>query len=168
TYTLTPDDIGATISLVVTATGKGGSTAAAPVVTGVVAAAPVPAATPGSAVAQAGLAGAVSSLDGTATVTWQPGAVPTGSTVSLAASGKGLLLGVSPTVAQLPWPVDLAYAAAPAGDVVGYSSDGRVWLAAARLPAPVLPPGQIAGTYSDAAGLAHVLLRAPRRVALFR
>src|SRR5207237_610573 len=115
----------ATASLGVTATGKGGSTAAAPVVTGVVAAAPVPAATPGSAAAQAGVAGAVSSLDGTATVTWQPGTVPTGSTVSLAASGKGLVLGVSPAVAQLPWPVDLAYAAAPAGNVVGYSADAR-------------------------------------------
>jgi len=168
TYALTPDDIGSTVSLVVTATGKGGATSAPTAATPVVAAAPVPPAVPGSGVAQAGLAGAVSSPDGTATVTWQPGAVPIGSTVSLAASGKGLLLGVSPTVAQLPWPVDLAYAAAPAGDVVGYSSDGRVWLAAARLPAPVLPPGQIAGTYSDAAGLAHVLLRAPRRVALFR
>jgi len=168
TYTLTPDDIGATISLVVTATGKGGSTAAAPVVTGLVAAAPVPAATPGSAAAQAGLAGAVSSLDGTATVTWQPGAVPTGSTVSLAASGKGLVLGVSPSVAQLPWPVDLAYAAAPAGNVVGYSADGRVWLVAPRLQTATLPPGQIAGTYTDAAGLVHVLLRAPLRVALFR
>jgi hypothetical protein len=101
-------------------------------------------------------------------VTWQPGAVPTGSTVSLAASGKGLLLGVSPTVAQLPWPVDLAYAAAPAGDVVGYSADGRVWLAAPRLQTAALPLGQIAGTYTDAAGLVHVLLRAPMRAALFK
>jgi lysozyme len=168
TYTLTPDDIGATLSLVVTATGKGGSTAAPAAVTPVVAAAPIPPAVSGSAVAQQGLAGAVSSPDGTATVTWQPGAVATGSTVSLAASGKGLVLGISPTVAQLPWPVDIAYAAAPAGYVVGYSEDGRVWLAAPKLQTPTLPPGQIAGTYADAAGLVHVLLRAPRRVALFR
>jgi hypothetical protein len=165
---LTPDDIGATVSLVVTGTGKGGSTAAPAAVTPVVSAAPVPPAVPGSAVAQQGLAGAVSSPDGTATVTWQPGAVATGSTVSLAASGRGLVLGISPTVAQLPWPVDIAYAAAPAGYVVGYSADGRVWLAAPKLQTPILPPGQIAGTYADAAGLVHVLLRAPRRVALFR
>jgi GH25 family lysozyme M1 (1,4-beta-N-acetylmuramidase) len=168
TYTLTPDDIGATVSLVITATGKGGSTAAPAAVTPVVAAAPVPPAVPGSAVAQPGLAGAVSTPDGTATVTWQPGAVPIGSTVSLATSGKGLVLGVSPTIAQLPWPVDLAYAAAPAGDVVGYSTDGRVWLAASSLQTPTLPLGQIAGTYADAAGLVHVLLRAPLRVALFK
>jgi GH25 family lysozyme M1 (1,4-beta-N-acetylmuramidase) len=168
TYTLTPDDIGATVSLVVTATGKGGSTSAPAAVTAVVAAAPVPPAVPGSTVAQPGLAGAVSSPDGAATVTWQPGAVPAGSTVSLAASGKGLLLGVTPAVAQLQWPVDLAYAAAPAGDVVGYSIDGRVWLAAPRLQTPALPLGQVAGTYADAAGLAHVLLRAPLRVALFQ
>lgn len=168
TYTLTPDDIGATVSLIVTASGKGGSTSAATAATGVVAAAPVPPAVPGSAVAQPGLAGAVSTVDGTATVTWQPGAVAAGSTVSLAAARKGLLFSVSPTVAQLPWPVDLAYSSAPAGDVVGYSTDGRVWLAAPLLRTPVLPPGQIAGTYADAAGLVHVLLRAPRRVALFR
>jgi GH25 family lysozyme M1 (1,4-beta-N-acetylmuramidase) len=168
TYTLTPDDIGATVSLVVTATGKGGSTAAPAAVTPVVAAAPVPPAASGSAVAQPGLAGAVSSPDGTATVTWQPGAVPIGSTVSLATSGKGLVLGVSPAIPQLPWPVDLAYAAAPAGDVVGYSTDGRVWLAASSLQTPTLPLGQIAGTYADAAGLVHVLLRAPVRIALFK
>jgi hypothetical protein len=110
----------------------------------------------------------LSTPDGTATVTWQPGAGAIGSTVSLGASFKGLVLGLSPTVAQLPWPVDIAYAAAPAGYVVGYSADGRVWLAAPRVQTPTLPPGQIAGTYADAAGLVHVLLRAPRRVALFR
>jgi GH25 family lysozyme M1 (1,4-beta-N-acetylmuramidase) len=168
TYTLTPDDIGATVSLVVTATGKGGSTSVPTAATAVVAAAPVPPAVPGSTVAQPGLAGAVSSADGTATVTWQPGAIPAGSTVSLASSGKGLLFGVSPTVRQLPWPVDLAYAAAPPGQIVGYSAGGRVWLAAPLLAAAVLPPGQTAGTYTDAGGLVHVLLRVPGRVALFR
>lgn len=168
TYTVAPADIGATISLVVTATGKGGSTSAAAPVTPVVGAAPVPAAVPGSAVAEPGIAGAVASVDGSATVTWQPGAVPAGSTVALAPSGKGLLLGVSPTVAQLPWPVDLAYAAAPPADVVGYSTDGRVWLPAARLKGAALPTGQVAGTYTDATGLVHVLLLAPLRVALFR
>ena len=75
-YTLTPGDIGATISLVVTATGKGGSTSAAAPTTPVVAAAPVPAPPAGSAVAAPGAAGAVSTADGAATVTWQPGAFP--------------------------------------------------------------------------------------------
>jgi GH25 family lysozyme M1 (1,4-beta-N-acetylmuramidase) len=166
-YTLTPDDIGATISLVVTATGRGGSTSAPAPATAAVVAAPVPAAVPGSAVAEPAAAGAVSAADGSATVTWQPGAVPAGSTVSLAPSGRGLLLGVSPAPPLLPWPVDLAYAAAPAGAIVGFSTDGKVWHAADRLAAPALRAGAVAGTYADAAGLVHVLLRVPARVALF-
>src|SRR4029077_2872157 len=42
-YTLTPDDIGSTLSLVVTGTGAGGSTSATAATTGVVVAAPLPA-----------------------------------------------------------------------------------------------------------------------------
>ena len=165
-YTLTPDDIGSTISPVVTATGRGGSTSAPAQTTAPVTAAPVPAAVPGSAVAVAGAAGAVSTLDGSATVTWQPGAVPVGSTVSLAPSGRGLLLGISPTVAQLPWPVDLVYAQ-PTADVVGTSTDNKVWHAASHLAGPALAVAQLAGTYADASGLTHVLLRTPARIALF-
>src|SRR5207249_3792059 len=86
-YTLSPGDIGSTISLVVTATGKGGSTSAPAPTTSAVSAAPIPPAVTGSAVAQATLAGAVVSADGRATGTWQPGAVPIGSTVSLLTSG---------------------------------------------------------------------------------
>lgn len=166
TYTLTPDDIGASISLVVTATGRGGSTSAATAATPPVAAAPVPPATPGSAIAQGGAAGAVSSTDGSATLTWQPGAVVVGSTVSLAPTGKGLAFMVSPALAQLPWPVDLAYAAAPSG-VLGYSLDGVVWHRVPSLTAAALPVAQLTGAFTDAAGVVHVLLRTPARVAVF-
>jgi len=165
-YTLTPDDIGATISLVVTATGKGGSTSAPAATTAAVVAAPVPAAVVGSAVAQPGAAGAVSSADGSATVTWQPGAVPAGSTVSLSQSGKGLLVGVSPTPAQLPWPLDLVYAA-PTTNGIGWSGGGKIWLVAPPVPTAALPVTELAGTYVDANGLTHVLLRTPARVGLF-
>ncbi len=165
-YILTPDDAGATISLVVTATGKGGSTSAPAATTAPIAAAPVPAAVVGSAIAEAGAAGAVSAPDGSATVMWQPGAVPVGSTVSLSPSAKGLQFGVSPTVAQLPWPVDLVYAAATT-NVVGYSTDGAIWHVALPLATAVLPVAQLAGTYADATGLTHVLLRTPALVGLF-
>ena len=76
TYVLTPGDIGTTLSLVVTATGRGGSRTAGAPTTAVIAPAPVPAAVPGPLAAQAGVAGAVVTTDGRATVTWQPGAVP--------------------------------------------------------------------------------------------
>jgi hypothetical protein len=165
-YTLTPDDIGGTISLVVTATGKGGSTSAPAATTPAVVAAPLPPAVVGSGVAQPGAAGAVSSADGSATVTWQPGAVPAGSTVSLSPSGKGLLVGVSPTSTQLPWPLDLVYAA-PTTNVVGWSAGGKVWLVATPVPTATLPVAELAGTYVDANGLTHVLLRTPARVGLF-
>ncbi|MDX6485126.1 MAG: hypothetical protein QOF43_279, partial [Gaiellaceae bacterium] len=165
-YSLTPDDIGSTLSAVVTATGRGGSTSSPAPTTLAVVAAPVPPAVVGSLVAAAGAAGAVTSLDGTATVTWQPGAVPAGSTVTLAKSGKGLLLGVSPAPAQLPWPVDLVYATSTA-DVVGTSVDGKLWSAAPRLRQSTLPVAALTGTYVDPSGLTHVLLRTPARVALF-
>jgi GH25 family lysozyme M1 (1,4-beta-N-acetylmuramidase) len=167
-YTLTPGDIGATISLVVTATGKGGSTSANAATTGVVAAAPVPAPVPASAVAQAGLAGAVATIDGQATVTWQPGAIPIGSTVTLETVKDAYALGVSPTVAQLPWPVDVAFASAPAGSVLGYSTDGKSWRPAPPLKADVLPTAQIAGAFVDANGALHALVRAPGQLRLFK
>ena len=166
TYTLTPDDIGSTISPVVTATGRGGSTSAPAQTTATVAAAPVPAAVPGSAVAAAGSAGAVATTDGSATVSWQPGAVPVGSTVSLARAGRGLSFTVSPTVAQLPWPVDIAYAT-PTTGVLGTSTDNKVWHVAPHLLTPSLPVAQLTGTYVDGTGLTHVLLRTTGRIALF-
>ena len=173
TYTLTPGDIGTTLSLIVTATGKGGAGTATAPTTAVVAAAPVPKAVAGSAVVQPGLAGAVISADGRATVTWQPGAVPAGSTVSLTAAdgalwlaGTGVVLDVQPPSGTLPWPVDLAYAAAPASQVVGFSGDGRIWTPVAPLTDPTLPDGLDEGTYTDGTVL-HVLTRAAGHFALF-
>ena len=165
-YTLTPDDIGATISPVVTATGRGGSTSAPAPTTAPVVPAPIPAAVPGSAVAVAGAAGAVSTADGSAIVSWQPGAIPAGSTVALAVSGRGVLFSVSPAIAQLPWAVDLTYTA-PTTGVVGTSTDNKVWRAAPHLATPSLSVAQLTGTYADAAGLTHVLLRTTGRIALF-
>ena len=77
-YVLTPGDSGTTLSLVVTATGRGGSRTAGAPTTAVIAPAPVPAAVPGPLAAQAGVAGAVVTTDGRATVTWQPGRCPSG------------------------------------------------------------------------------------------
>ena len=168
TYTLTPGDIGATVSLVVTATGKGGSTSATAVTTAPIVAAPVPAAVPGSAVAQPALAGAVVTPDGSANVTWQPGAIPFGSTVSLATSGPAVVLAVSPAVAQLPWPVDVAFANAQPSSIVGYSEDGKTWRPATTLANATLPAGVMAGSYTDAAGVLHTLLRGAIELRLFK
>ena len=167
TYTLSPGDIGSTISLVVTATGKGGSTSSTATTTSSIAAAPVPAAVPGSAVAQPALAGAVASPDGRATVTWQPGAIPFGSTVSLGTSAQAVVLAVSPAVAQLPWPVDVAFASAPADSIVGYSTDGKAWRPAVPLTTPSLPAGEVAGAFVDANGTLHALLRAAGQLRLY-
>lgn len=173
-YTLTPGDIGATLSLVVTATSAGGSQTAATVATGLVAAAPVPAAVPGALAATPGQAGAVVTTDGRAQVTWQPGAVPDGSTVTLlpgerapALAGTGVVVGISGVSTSLPWPIDLTYAnALPAGSVLAYTLDNTVWHALATLAAPTLPAGGIAGTYNDGATL-HVILAQPMRIAAF-
>jgi hypothetical protein len=108
----------------------------------------------------------VSTAGGSATVSWQPGAVPIGSTVTLALSGRGLLFGVSPAVAQLPWAADLTYTA-PTTGVVGTSTDNKVWRVAPHLATPALPVAELTGTYVDAGGLTHVLLRTTGRVALF-
>ncbi|HSX23184.1 MAG TPA: glycoside hydrolase family 25 protein [Gaiellaceae bacterium] len=171
-YTVSPGDIGSTMSLVVTATGSGGSQAALSAPTAVAAAAPVPAPVQESLVAQPGQAGAVVVADGRATVTFQPGAVPDQQTVTLTAAepkyalhATGLLFGVTNTP-TLAWPVDIAYASAPAGAVVGISNDGIVWQPAAKLSTPTLPPAAAAGTYFDGT-LLHVLTRTPSRIALF-
>src|SRR5439155_4867829 len=78
-----PDDIGTTLSLVVTATGAGGSMSAAPVPTPVVVAAPLPPVSIATQTVRRGIAGNLETDDGRATVTWQPGAVSVGKTVSL-------------------------------------------------------------------------------------
>lgn len=174
-YTLTPGDIGFALSLVVTATGKGGSQSATAPTTAPVAAAPVPPAVAGSLVAQSALAGAVATDDGRATITWQPGAVPIGSTVALAAAdttlalvGTGISFTITPSLTQsLPWPVDLAYAAASIGQVVGFSTNGKVWLPVATLTSAALPAGLDEGAYLDGTAL-HVLTREAGQFALFR
>lgn len=172
TYTLSPGDIGATVSLVVTATSSGGSQTATTAATGVIAPAPVPPPVADSLVVQPGLAGAVSVTDGRATVTFQPGAVPNLSTVTLKAAdkppalaGTGIVLGVT-NATSLPWPVDVTYAAAPADAVVGTSSDGTVWRAAPKLSTLSLPATNEVGAYFDGTVL-HVLTRVPERIALF-
>jgi hypothetical protein len=139
-----------------------------------VAPAPVPAAVPGTLVAAAGQAGAVVTTDGRAQVTWQPGAVPDGSTVTLlpgerapALKGTGVVIGISGVSTALPWPVDLTYASAlPDGSVLAYTLDNTVWHALGTLAAPTLPAGGIAGTYNDGTTL-HVILAQPMRIAAF-
>jgi GH25 family lysozyme M1 (1,4-beta-N-acetylmuramidase) len=174
TYVLTPGDNGTTLSLVVTATGKGGSQSAGAPTTAVIAPAPVPAAVAGPLAAQPGVAGAVVTTDGRATVTWQPGAVPTGTSVSLdpgetapAIAGTGVAVTFSPGQSTLPWPIDVAYAAAPADQVVAFSRDGKIWSAITPVTTPSLPGTVLQGTYS-AGGMLHVLTRQAGRIALFR
>jgi GH25 family lysozyme M1 (1,4-beta-N-acetylmuramidase) len=175
TYTISPGDIGTTLSLVVTATSSAGSQTATTVPTGLVASAPIPTAAPGSFVSVPGQAGAVVTADNRATVTWQPGAVPDGATVSLlpgerapALKGTGVVLGVTGAT-TLPWPVDIAYAAAPpSGSVLGYTTNNVVWRPVMALAGPALPTGDVAGTYTDAStGTVHVLVSAPLRLAAF-
>jgi hypothetical protein len=165
-YQLTAGDIGDFVTVVVTATGKGGSAAVPAVVPTAVVAAPVPTAVPGSAAVVAGAAGAVTTTDGTATVTWQPGAIASGSTVSLAHSGNAISFTVQPAVAALPWPVEFTFGSAST-DVVGYSTDGTVWLPATVLKTAALPLGTSVGAFRDSTGIPHVLLRLAARVRLF-
>jgi lysozyme len=173
-YTLTPDDIGATLSLIVTATGKGGTQATVVPTTPAIAPAPVPAPLVGPVVAQAGVAGAVVTSDARATVTWQPGVVPTGTAVGLdltdsplAVPRTGVSVTLTPTHSTLRWPLDIAYAAAPTGQVVGFSADGKVWIPVTALTTRSLPPTLAQGFYLDGSVL-HVLTRDPGRVALFQ
>jgi GH25 family lysozyme M1 (1,4-beta-N-acetylmuramidase) len=172
-YTITPGDIGASLSLVVTATGRGGSRSATARSTPVVLPAPVPAPAVGSAVAQFGQAGAVTTLDQGATATWQPGAVPAQATVKLESAASRLALRGSPVTlavdapAPLAWPLDLQYASAPADAVPGFLPGQGVWQPVAELPALTLPAGQEIGAYRDASGALHVLTRRPGRIGLF-
>ena len=173
TYTLTPDDIGTTLSLVVTATGKGGATSVTAPTTTAISPAPIPAAVVGTLVAPQGGAGAVVTDDGRATVTWQPGAVPAGASVSLAAATQTLAvpdtpvaLTVATSLVSFPWPIDLAYASAPLHQVVGYSSDGRIWTPVPPVTGTTLPVGMRLGAYDDGTAQ-HVLTEIPGSFALF-
>jgi GH25 family lysozyme M1 (1,4-beta-N-acetylmuramidase) len=176
-YTLTPDDIGSTLSLVVTATGPGGAASATVPATRVVASAPLPPVSTGSQKVQRGIAGNVETEDGRASVTWQPGAVRAGLTVSLGIfSGTLTVPGseVSLTVPGLSskgfrWPLDLAYAQTrPSRTALGYSTDGRVYHAVPLLESAQLLAGTAVGSYVDSGRHTHVLTRTPLNVALFK
>jgi GH25 family lysozyme M1 (1,4-beta-N-acetylmuramidase) len=175
--TLTPDDIGSTLSLVVTATGPGGSATATAGPTGVVVAAPLPPASVGTQTVRRGIAGNLQTDDGRATVTWQPGAVPVGKTVSLTTFSGELTVPGSEVALSVPglsskgfrWPLDLAYAEQqPGRTVLGYSTDGKVYHAVPPLQPAQLPPGTAVGWYGDSNGLTHVLTRTPFQLAFFK
>jgi GH25 family lysozyme M1 (1,4-beta-N-acetylmuramidase) len=175
--TLTPDDIGSTLSLIVTATGKGGAASATAAATDVVVAAPLPAVSIGTQTVRRGIAGNLQTADGRATVTWQPGAVPVGKTVSLTAFSGALAVPGSEVSLSVPglsskgfrWPLDLMYAQPqPSRTVLGYSTDGRVYHSVPVLQPAQLPPGTSVGWYVDPNHLTHVLTRTPFQVSLFK
>ena len=178
TYTTTPDDLGMTLAVVVTASGAGGSGNRSCRQDG-------RSSTPrrcrrSRTVPQTvvqGVAGNVGTIDGRAIATWQPGAVPVGLTVGLDDVDESLGLagsGVALSVPGLPstgfkWPVEIDFAAAaPAGTVLGYSTDGTVFAAVPALSAAVAAEraGRSART-SHSDGTAQVLTRTPLDLALF-
>jgi lysozyme len=176
-YTLTPDDIGATLSLVVTATGAGGSTSVTTVPTGIVVAAPLPPVSIGTQTVRRGIAGNLQTDDGRATVTWQPGAVPVGKTVSLGTFTGTLSVPGTEVSLSVPglsskgfkWPLDLMYAQPqPNRTVLGYSTDGKVFHPVPALQPAALPAGTAVGWYVDSSNLTHVLTRTPFQIALFK
>jgi GH25 family lysozyme M1 (1,4-beta-N-acetylmuramidase) len=175
--TLTPDDIGATLSLLVTATGKGGAASANAAATGVVVAAPLPPVSIGAQTVRRGIAGNLQTDDGRATVTWQPGAVPAGKTVSLTAFSGTLSVPGSEVALSVPglpskgfrWPLDLAYAEPQSSrTVLGYSTDGKVYYSVPSLQPAQLPTGTAVGWYVDGNNLTHVLTRTPFQISLFK
>ena len=173
TYTLAPGDIGATVTVTVTAIGKGGAGSATSAATPPVVAAPVPEPAVRTSVAQRGLAGAVTTASGVAVASWQPGALPDQAAVGLVdATSKLSLPGTTVRLsfgapAPLPWPIDVRYVAAPDDAVPGILPLKGVWQPLAALPSPVLPADQQAGTYRDDTGAVHVLTRTAGRIALF-
>jgi lysozyme len=176
-YTLTPDDIGSTLSLVVTATGAGGATSATTAPTGVVAAAPLPPVSIGTQTVRRGIAGNLQAEDGRASVTWQPGAVRAGRTVSLDIFSSALTVPGSEVSLAVPgisskgfrWPLDLVYTQPqPDRTVLGYSTDGRVYHPIPALEPAQLPAGTAVGWYVDSNNLTHVLTRTPLKLALFK
>jgi GH25 family lysozyme M1 (1,4-beta-N-acetylmuramidase) len=175
-YTLTPDDIGSTLSLAVTATGPGGSTSVTTAATGLVVAAPLPQASIGAQTVKRGIAGNVQTADGRASVTWQPGAVHVGRTVhldtftgSLSAPGSEVSLSVPGLKRGFKWPLDVEYTQQQAaGTVLGYSTNGKVFSPVPPLQPPELPPGTAVGWYVDPNQLTHVLTRTPFQIAFFK
>jgi GH25 family lysozyme M1 (1,4-beta-N-acetylmuramidase) len=175
-YTLTPDDIGSTLSLVVTATGKGGSASATTDATGVVVAAPLPPVSVGTQTVRRGIAGNLQTVDGRATVTWQPGAIHAGRTVhldtfsgALSVPGSEVSLTVPGISKSFRWALDLWYAKPqPNRTVLGYSTDGKVYHSVPPLQPAELPAGTAVGWYVDSSNLTHVLTRTPFDAALFK
>ena len=175
-YTLTPDDIGTTLSLVVTATGAGGSTSVTTAATGVVVAAPLPQVSIGAQTAKRAVAGNLQTADGRAVVTWQPGAVHVGRVVhldtftgSLSVPGSEVALSVPGLKRGFKWPLDLELTQQqPASTVLGYSTNGKVYNPVPLLQPAVLPPGTTIGWYVDSNNLTHVLTRTPLQLALFK
>ena len=174
-YPLTPDDIGATILLVVTATSSGGSGVAELVAELGRAGRPAAAACDRLG-RRAGRPGGrrdhrrpgrdrhvaarrrAAALDGRPRRRRRAGSRWQGSSFTLALSATP----------PLRWPVDLQYAAAPPTAVPGFiGATGGVWQAVTTLPSSALPAGQELGAYRDIAGALHVLLRRPGRIALF-
>ena len=124
-----------------------------------------------------GVVGNIQTADGRATVTWQPGAVPVGKTVSLTAFSGALAVPGSEVSLAVPglsskgfrWPLDLMYAhAQPSRTVLGYSTDGRVYHSVPVLQPAQLPPGTAVGWYADSNHLTHVLTRTPFQVSFFK
>jgi hypothetical protein len=93
-----------------------------------------------------GQAGAVVTADASATVVWQPGAVPVGSVVRLDKLPRSLQLGIEPA-ATLPWPVAITYATAD--QVLGFSTDGRIWSPVTTLASAALPAGVLVGLFEQ-------------------
>jgi GH25 family lysozyme M1 (1,4-beta-N-acetylmuramidase) len=177
TYVVTPDDIGSTLTAVVTATGTGGAASATTAPSSPILAAPLPPVSTGEQLASPGVAGNVQDENGVATLTWQPGAVPDGLTAILAPfdgtlsiPGTELALGVAGLPAGgFPWPVDIAYAAPPQpGTVLGYSTDATIYAPVPALASPALPRDATIGAYTADGGIVHVLTRIPIRLAYFQ
>ena len=173
-YVLTPGDIGSTVGLAETATDSSGSATSSAEPTSVVTAQPLPNPAVRQTTVVAGNAGAVRTLDSSAAVSWQPGAVPVGATVSLARASVSLALpktafvvGITPARGNLSWPIALEYTASPTGGVLGFSTDNRVWSPVAKLSTPALPAGQTMGWYRDGSGTVHVLSLEQGRFAFF-
>jgi GH25 family lysozyme M1 (1,4-beta-N-acetylmuramidase) len=175
--TLTPDDIGSTLSLVVTATGAGGAASATTVPTPIVVAAPLPALSVGTQTVRRGVAGNLETDDGRATVTWQPGAVPVGKTVSLTTFAGTLSLPGTEVSLSVPglssqgfkWPLNITYASPQESrTVLGYSTNGKVYQAVPPLQPAQLPAGTAVGWYVDSSNLTHVLTRTPFQIAWFK
>lgn len=174
-YTLTPDDLGSTLTLLVTATGAGGAASAHADTTNVIISAPLPPVSTGTQTVEQGIAGNVQTEDGRAVATWQPGSVPVGLTVTLGTFTGALSIAgteVALSAAGLPssgfkWPVQIGYAtAAPAGTVLGYSG-GSAYYAVPALKQQELPKGKTVGAYVDSTGATQVLTRIPLELAFF-